>query len=143
MDCKETCTQLWDYLDGKLDNLTHKEMEVHLRTCAECKKALEQVVMANALIAEERIKTPDPFFVQKVMDGLNRDEKTASFESAFYRYARSAAAAVLILLAAATGIFLGLPASQTTEYDTPTDAFAKAYGLEIEYDNIFEDLTRE
>jgi anti-sigma factor RsiW len=36
IDCEATIRRLWDYLDGRLPEMAHAEVEEHLATCAYC-----------------------------------------------------------------------------------------------------------
>lgn len=143
MNCKEARKKLWDYYEGKLDGPTRAEMEEHIQTCAGCKKALEAIAAAHALIDEERMKLPAPLFVQRTMDRvrMRKAQGPGAFWFDFHGWAGKAAAAAAILLGATAGIVAGLP-DRIANDGASIDAFANAYGLQTDEDNILEELKR-
>ena len=36
IDCETAVRRLWDYLDGRLPEMTHGEVEAHLKSCELC-----------------------------------------------------------------------------------------------------------
>jgi TonB family protein len=47
-DCGKIEKLLWDYTDGKIDSAAKSQVESHLQTCAQCRKALQTI----SLLAE-------------------------------------------------------------------------------------------
>lgn len=148
MNCNEANQLLWDYHDRRLIKELDAALENHLHSCNACKQKLRHITSVTEMIKEERMKTPDPFFVAKVMDRIH--ENTAEPERlrllSVFTSIRPELAAMAVFLSIATGIFLGLPAANqpvSEEYETPIDAFAGIYGLQVEENgNFFEDLTQ-
>ena len=62
IDCETAVKRLWDYLDGRLPEIAHQEVEQHLATCELC--------------------PPHFRFAQGMRDALARSPKSLTEESA-------------------------------------------------------------
>lgn len=58
MKCKEVIEQLSEFWSGELDEVTKKEIEAHLQSCALCRE--EWVAMSAAMFALKNATTPEP-----------------------------------------------------------------------------------
>ena len=72
--CAEAVRQLWDYLDGVVDDSRRELVEEHLAFCRRCCGELEFAGELRAFLTRHRIETavyyPEPFHLQPVFREL-------------------------------------------------------------------------
>jgi predicted anti-sigma-YlaC factor YlaD len=142
MDCTEAKNRFWDYLEEKHEDENPSLFKDHLRHCVECQKEYALLSDMIARIREERIVSPNPFFVEKTMGKIfDPQPETMGVEAwilSWLGVLKPAFAAMAIIISIAAGIYLGLPA-QTDNKAILLDSFAETYGLRVETADILFD----
>jgi anti-sigma factor RsiW len=54
IDCETAVRRLWDFLDGRLPEMAHAEVEAHLATCLLCPPHFEFARKMQAALAADR-----------------------------------------------------------------------------------------
>lgn len=109
MDCAQTRTYIECYADGELDPVTSADIEGHLRHCAACKRALDQLSSLRSLVKESVPYYPAPDRLsQEIRARISRGRSAAATaaEAPWWRWLRPAA------LVAATAVVTWIAASQ-------------------------------
>jgi predicted anti-sigma-YlaC factor YlaD len=108
MNCKETQRNIFDYLDGVLDEHNTTEIENHLAICSDCSSRVSFIGSALDGISVERIVEPDSEFTGSVMLKIDSPGRVISLRE---RFISIASAAAIVLVALFTGTSLARLAS--------------------------------
>ena len=74
MNCEESQSQLHPYSDGELDLMKSLELELHLRECAMCAQAHDDLkTLRKALRSDSLRLRPNPDFEKRVKSALRRE----------------------------------------------------------------------
>lgn len=103
MNCKETHRNIFDYLDGVLDEHGTREMESHLASCSDCSSRVSFIRSGLDVISVDRIVEPDSEFIGSVMSKIDSPGRVISLRERFISVA-SAAAIVLVAVFAGTNL---------------------------------------
>jgi anti-sigma factor RsiW len=103
MNCRETHRNIFDYLDGVLDEQGTIEMESHLALCSDCSSRVSFMRSALDVISVDSIVEPDTGFTVSVMSKIDSAGRVISLRERFISVA-SAAAIVLVAVFAGTNL---------------------------------------
>jgi anti-sigma factor RsiW len=103
MNCKETHRNIFDYLDGVLDEHETAEMERHLTLCSDCSSRVSFIRSGLEVISVDRRVEPDSEFINSVMSGIDSAGRVISLRERFISVA-SAAAIILVAVFAGTNL---------------------------------------
>jgi predicted anti-sigma-YlaC factor YlaD len=142
MDCSEAKNSFWDYLEKKMEEGKPNVFRAHLSQCETCSKEFAAFSEIIEQVEAQRITSPNPFFVEKVMNKVFVPEpEPVSLEERIFSWLgifKPAFAAAAIIVSIGFGIYLGLPADLQNR-PHPLDAFVETYGLEVDIaENLFD-----
>jgi anti-sigma factor RsiW len=112
MDCAQARTYIDCYVDGELDPVISARIEQHLRDCAACQRAREQLNSLRSLIREGAPYHTAPDWLSKqIRARVNRGQSTVPGRTAapWWRWLQPAA------LVAATAVVTWIAASQLNQ----------------------------
>ena len=128
MNCKNTNKNILSYIEGNLSSKQKAEFGNHIQGCEECMQLYSQLKNTYGIIEKEKTKTTDDFFFTRLQNKIeqNKTPKEFSISQLFSTNTISLSiAAMLIVITAFTGIFIGLnlnnPENSFSEESTRED----------------------
>lgn len=130
MPC-ERAQQLEAYLDGELDAAGAADVERHLETCSECRKAKAQIeALRSALRKKATYHRADPQLRARIRASLDKETKRANILPWLPRarsvWVGAASGAAATALAASLAFFLLIPAEGDPLISDITDAHLRS-----------------
>lgn len=110
MNCKVCQEQLDSYLEGSLPEETSRQMEEHLKDCAECGASLSSYALFQQGVDQEKNLPCNPFLSARIMARIEQAEISPVFHRERILYARFLQPAVLtfsIVLILYLGMMIG------------------------------------
>jgi predicted anti-sigma-YlaC factor YlaD len=105
MNCQLCQKELNAYRDGKLSDDMRTQVEAHLKLCAECAESYGIESLADTIINQEKVISPDNYLSAKIMARIeNAEETDYRTISPLTRILRP----VLIMSSLAAAIFIGV-----------------------------------
>ncbi len=96
MQCKEIENNIWEYIEGSLDEMQQQNITKHLENCAQC-ASLEKGMRASMVLIDDNKRTePDPFFFTRLEARMENQAQTQSPRKSYaIRYAMAASIAFI------------------------------------------------
>ena len=96
MNCKEIENNIWNYIEGMLDEAKQKQYAQHIENCAHC-ATLEKGIRASLLLIDESKKVEaDPFFFTRLEAQMEKTPQIVVPKKSFaIRYAVAASIAFI------------------------------------------------
>ena len=142
MPC-ERAQQLEAYLDGELDAGAAAQVESHLETCGECRKAKTQIeALRTALREKATYHRADPQSRARIRANLDRETSRTSvlrFPGVRAMWAGAAGGAMATALAASLAFFLLMPAAGDPLITDITNAHLRSLASEHLIDVVSTD----
>lgn len=123
MECRKIKKFLFAYAEGELSADESAIVENHLKSCSNCRRALEAIKAFLGFVEEEKKVSENPYFFTRVEAGVNVPSVRYTFKPA-----RLAPTFIAMLLFVA-GIFAGI-------------SIGKMYEAGSEPDQVFVNATR-
>ncbi|HEY2885904.1 MAG TPA: anti-sigma factor [Rhizomicrobium sp.] len=142
MPC-ERAQQLEAYLDGELDAAAAAQVESHLETCGECRKAKVQIeALRTALREKATYHRADPQLRARIRANLDRETprgRIVRFPGVRAMWAGAAGGATATALAASLAFFLLMPAAGDPLITDITNAHLRSLASEHLIDVVSTD----
>ncbi len=119
MDCKHVEEKLPAYLEGALPPDDEKLVGGHVAACANCRRALEDLVKADQLIRSLEEAEPPPWLKQKIMAKVReeRERREGFFRRIFYPlHIKVPATALATVLIAVVAVYVFRAVEPETRY---------------------------
>ena len=96
MNCKEIDNNIWEYIEGTLDETKQKQYAEHIENCSHC-VALERGIRASMLLIDDSKEVEaDPFFFTRLEARMERETQTITPRKTHtVRYAMAASIAFI------------------------------------------------
>ena len=105
MNCQLCRKELDAYRGGRLSDDMRTQVEVHLKLCAECDESYRIESLAESVINQEKVLSPDDYLTSRIMARIENPEETGYRTiSPFGRILKPA----LIMTSMAAAIFAGV-----------------------------------
>lgn len=107
--CSKIGEQISLYIDGMLETEEVRDVEEHLKACADCRREFEEIRNLVLECREMEEKEPPEYLVPVIMSNIRKEVKSKSGKAALYEWFKnrkvvSIAAAALLLLVVTRGI---------------------------------------
>ena len=105
MNCQLCQKELDAYREGRLSDDMRTQVEAHLKLCAECAESYRIESLAESVINQEKVISPDDYLTSRIMARIENPEETGYRTiSPFRRILKPA----LIMTSMAAAIFAGV-----------------------------------
>ena len=138
MDCKIIENNIWEYIEGSLDETQQKEFAEHIAHCTAC-AAMEKGLRSSLLLIDQsKKKEADPFFYSRLEARMESAEQNSTSQIPYaLRYAMAASVAFIAIIG---GSLFGRFSAEQINNDfakNPTVEQSDDFGFEIA-DNSFD-----
>ncbi|MEA3496540.1 MAG: zf-HC2 domain-containing protein [Bacteroidota bacterium] len=119
MNCKNTHKNILSYIEENLSSKQKAEFENHIQGCDECMQLYSQLKNTYGIIKKEKSKTTDDFYFTRLQNKIEQNKKPKEFSISQLFSTNTislAIAAMLIVITAFTGIFIGLNLNNSENY---------------------------
>jgi anti-sigma factor RsiW len=100
MTCEENGLLIHAFVDRELDPARSLEMEAHLRECASCATAQEQIRGLSSLMRDSSLRlTPSASFEKRLRSAVRRVAQEKPVTPSWWRWALAAASVAVVVLA--------------------------------------------
>jgi len=105
MNCQLCQKELDAYSEGRLPDDMKTQVEEHFKHCTDCAESYNLQLLAQTIINQEKVVSPDPYLTTRIMAQIENQEETVHETiSPFTRVLRPA----LIITSIAASIFFGV-----------------------------------
>ncbi|MCK5856101.1 MAG: zf-HC2 domain-containing protein [Bacteroidales bacterium] len=138
MNCKEIDNNIWEYIEGSLDESTKENFIKHFENCTQCAAAEKGMRASMTMIDQTKKTKADPFFFARLEARMERENQHKIPKKSFaVRYAMAASIAFIGIIGGS--IFGSYSAEQlSSNFDEKANIEqSDDYGFELA-DNSFD-----
>jgi hypothetical protein len=138
MKCIEAKSKIWFFLEDDLNESETQLLTQHFFSCQDCQKEVDFLFKMVKIIDEEKVRSNNPFFVEKVVNQVVITKQNSQINHllhSIFRTTKPAFAAFAVLGCIALGVFLGTPNTSHNNDDVFLN-FSKSFGIELEIENL-------
>ena len=135
MNCKLCQKELDAYSEGRLPDDMKTQVEEHLQHCTDCAMSYNLQSLAQKIINQEKVISPDPYLTSRIMAQIENPEETVHKTiSPFTRVLRPALIATTLAAAIFAGVLIG------NIYNPPSRVSSRPVELALMDDGVIESV---
>ena len=140
MNCSENNIVWFDYIEGRIDDESVKQIDNHLEECKVCKKGLTIAKQAYAEIENQKLASPAVNLADNVLGTLLHETQTKVIPLGLTSYIQRIAAVLVISFGVLLGVLLGSNIYDTQKYISSDDSDMWSEELYMNTTNTLADL---
>ncbi len=139
MNCRNVENNIIGYIENTLPMQTHKEIDLHMANCKDCKHLALQIKKTYSILDDANLQEPELF--KAITDKLQRHHTTVVEFIPKHRIFYRIAASIIVIVGVSLGVFIGGNYSSTTYDEIQTISSQK--GLPDYYTSVVNSMESE